>query len=93
MSKHEPDGRINKYHIPNREKACELLELVSNTQGGCPLKEIATQLSIPHTTALLITETLLDANYLAQNEEGGFPLGTSLVQLGVKALDRATYRS
>lgn len=82
-----------KYHIPNLGKACEVLELVSDTPGGLLLKEITAQLSIPRTTALRITETLLDANYLARNEDGGFTLGTSLVLLGVKALDNLDIRS
>ena len=83
---------MNKYTIPNLGKACNVLELVSNTTGGCLLKEISAQLSIPRTTALRITETLLDANYLARNEEGAFTLGTSLVRLGVKALDNLDIR-
>jgi len=83
---------MNKYHIPNLGKACEVLELISNTPGGCPLQELVVQLRIPRTTALRITQTLLDASYLAQNEEGGFTLGTSLVQIGVKALDNLDIR-
>lgn len=83
---------MNKYHIPNLGKACDVLDLIANTQGGCLLKNIATELSIPRTTALRITETLLDSNYLARNEEGAFTLGTSLVQLGVKALDNLDIR-
>ena len=83
---------MTKYHIPNLGKACEVLELVSNTPNGFLLKEISAQLSIPRTTALRIAETLLDANYLARNEEGAFTLGTALVQLGVKALDNLDVR-
>lgn len=83
---------MNKYHIPNLGKACEVLELISNTAGGCPLKEISATLSIPRTTALRITQTLLAANYLARNEDGAFTLGPSLVQLGVKALDNLDIR-
>ncbi|MDF7801000.1 IclR family transcriptional regulator [Pontiellaceae bacterium B1224] len=83
---------MNKYHIPNLGKACDVLELISNTPGGCPLKDISASLSIPRTTALRITQTLLEANYLARNEEGAFTLGPSLVQLGVKALDNLDIR-
>lgn len=83
---------MNTYHIPNLGKACDVLALISNTKGGCLLKEIAAKLSIPRTTALRITETLLAANYLARNETGAFTLGPSLVQLGVKALDHLDIR-
>jgi IclR family acetate operon transcriptional repressor len=83
---------MNKYHIPNLGKACEVLELISNTPGGLRLKEISRQLDIPRTTALRITQTLLDADYLAPNEEGAFTLGTALVQIGVKALDQLDIR-
>ncbi len=84
---------MNKYNIPNLGKACEVLELVSNTPGGCVLQELVVKLRIPRTTALRITETFLNANYLARNEDGAFTLGTSLVQLGVKALDNLDIRS
>lgn len=92
LSIYEHSGRMNKYHIPNLGKACEVLGLVSGIQGGCLLKEISAKLQIPRTTALRITETLLDANYLARNEEGAFTRGTALVQLGVKALDSLDIR-
>jgi DNA-binding IclR family transcriptional regulator len=83
---------MNKYHIPNLGKACEVLNLISNTVGGCPLQEFVVRLKIPRTTALRITETLLDSGYLARNEDGRFTLGTSLVLLGVKALDNLDIR-
>jgi len=84
---------MNKYHIPNLRKACEVLELISNTHDGCLLQELVVQLRIPRTTALRITETLTDANYLAKNEAGGFTLGPALVQIGAKALDNLDIRS
>lgn len=83
---------MNKYHIPNLGKACEVLELIGKTPHGCRLKEISEKLAIPRTTALRITETLLDANYLARSEEGTYTLGPSLVQLGVRALDNLDIR-
>jgi len=84
---------MNKYHIPNLDAACQVLNHISNSQIECRLKDIVTALSIPRTTALRITQTLLDAQYLAKSEEGGFTLGTALVRLGVKALDNLDIRS
>jgi DNA-binding IclR family transcriptional regulator len=84
---------MNKYHIPNLGKACKVLERVANSPEGCSLKAIVAELDIPRTTALRITETFLDANFLARNEEGAFTLGPSLVHLGVMALDSLDIRS
>lgn len=83
---------MNKYHIPNLGKACEVLKLVSGHPGKYRLREIAHELAIPRTTALRITQTLLDAGFLALNESEAFTLGTALVQLGVKALDHLDIR-
>ncbi len=58
------------YHIPNLGKACEVLEFVADTPEGSPLKDIAATLNIPRTTALRITQTLLNAGFLDQNDEG-----------------------
>jgi len=83
---------MNKYRIPNLENACRVLDLISNTPRGCLLKEIAAELKIPRTTALRITQTLLEADYLAQKDDGELILGSTLVQLGVKALDAIDIR-
>ena len=84
---------MNKYHIPNLEKACNVMMLISNAPAGLTLKEIFKTLDIPRTTALRITQTLLSANYLARNDNGRLTLGTTLVQIGVKALDNLDIRS
>lgn len=78
---------MQTYLIPNLGKACQVLDLVSKSANGCLLKEISKQLAIPRTTALRITQTLLQADYLVQKDDGCFVLGSALVQLGVKALD------
>ncbi|MDF7808271.1 IclR family transcriptional regulator [Pontiellaceae bacterium B12219] len=83
---------MNKYHIPNLGKACDVMELIGNSPRGLSLKEIFQPLEIPRTTALRITQTLLSAGFLAENAEGKFTLGTSLVQIGVKALDNLDIR-
>jgi len=93
MFKYEQTASMNKYYIPNLGKACEVLELISDTSDGCLLKEISVQLSIPRTTALRITQTLLEANYLTQKDEGELVLGNAMVRLGVKALDNLDIRS
>ncbi len=83
---------MNKYHIPNLGKACEVMERIADTPDGCLLKTLSSELDIPRTTALRITRTLLDAGFLAENEAGALTLGTTLVQLGVKALDHLDIR-
>jgi len=84
---------MSKYHIPNLGKACEVLDLVADTPGGLQLKVISAKLEIPRTTALRITQTLLDAGFLAESEDGHLTMGTSLVHIGVKALDNLDMRS
>lgn len=83
---------MSRYRIPNLAKACEVLDWISRRPGGGRLKELAGELQIPRTSALRITETLLEAGYLARNEDGAFTLGTALVQIGVKALDQLDIR-
>lgn len=84
---------MNKYHIPNLGKACKVMELTGDSPGGLTLKEITHALEIPRTTALRITQTLLDAGFLVESDNGKLALGTTLVQLGVKALDNLDIRS
>jgi len=83
---------MNKYHIPNLGKACEVMTLIGDAPGGLTMKEIFQTLVIPRTTALRITQTLLDAGFLTESDEGKLTLGTSLVQIGVKALDHLDIR-
>jgi IclR family acetate operon transcriptional repressor len=92
LSKYEQTEGMNKYHIPNLGKACEVMELIGDSPGGLSLKEIFQPLEIPRTTALRITQTLLSSGFLAKNDEEKFTLGTSLVQIGVKALDNLDIR-
>lgn len=83
---------MNKYHIPNLSKACQVVELICNNPGDLSLKEIHQRLAIPRTTALRITNTLLEANFLAENDHGRLTLGVALVQIGVSALDKLDVR-
>ncbi len=90
---YEHNEAMNKYHIPNLDKACQVIELVANSPGGCSLKELSVQLSIPRTTGLRIVETLQQRHFLDRNEGGLFTLGPALVHLGVMALDNLDIRS
>lgn len=83
---------MKEYLIPNLGKACDVLEFISDTTHGYSLKEISDQLNIPRTTALRITQTLLQADYLAKKDNNSFVLGSAVVQLGVKALDSIDIR-
>ena len=85
-------SRMSKYHIPNLGKACEVLDLISSRPGGYLLKDLTRELEIPRTTALRITETLLDADYLARNEDGALTLGPAMVRIGVRAFDHLEIR-
>jgi len=83
---------MKEYTIPNLSKACGVLEFISDTANGCTLNEISKVLSIPRTTTLRITQTLLQVDFLAQKDDGAFVLGGAIIQLGVKALDSIDIR-
>jgi IclR family acetate operon transcriptional repressor len=83
---------MNKYHIPNLGKACDVMGLIGDTPTGLTLKELVQRLDIPRTTALRITQTLLDAGFLVENDAGRMVPGSSLVQIGIKALDNLNIR-
>lgn len=83
---------MNEYRIPNLGKACQALKLISETPGGLKLKQISSQLGIPRTTALRITQTLLAEGLLTETEEGFLAPGISLIQIGIKALDQVDIR-
>jgi IclR family acetate operon transcriptional repressor len=83
---------MNKYHIPNLDNACLVIDLIANTPQGCALKDISAKLDIPRTSALRIVQTLLHRNFLDKNEDGAFTLGTALVHVGVMALDSLDIR-
>ncbi|MDZ8119165.1 IclR family transcriptional regulator [Pontiella agarivorans] len=83
---------MNKYHIPNLGKACEVMKQIADHPGGIALKEISQSLEIPRTTALRITQTLLEDGFLAETDNGTLTLGPTLVQVGVKALDNLDIR-
>ncbi len=83
---------MNHYHIPNLGKACAVLERVADIPGGCLLKELSATLGIPRTTVLRITQTLLEADFLARKDDGRFTLGSAVVRLGVRALDNLDLR-
>lgn len=84
---------MTRYHIPNLDNACRVIEMVAMTSDGSTLKEISSTLSIPRTTALRITETLLERHFLSRKETGAFTLGPAMVHLGVLALDSLDIRA
>ena len=83
---------MQKYNIPNLDKACLVIEKIAGSVDGCTLKELSEQLEIPHTSALRITQTLINRGFLAKNEKGRFTAGTTLVHIGVMALDNLDIR-
>lgn len=92
MFKCEHHADMKNYCIPNLKNACDVLNLISESSTGIPLKTISSSLSIPHTTALRITQTLRQADYIAQKDDHTYVLGSAVVQLGIKALDNIDIR-
>ncbi|MFC5409784.1 IclR family transcriptional regulator [Larkinella bovis] len=77
----------SKYHVPNLERALQLLELLAKYPGGLGLTEISTLLSFPNNSTFRIAMTLLDFGYLIRDEASKqFTLSGKLLSLGYAAV-------
>lgn len=77
----------SKYHVPNLERALEILELLSKNAQGLTINEIATMLNFPRNSVYRITSTLNASGFLNRDEETKtFHLSLKLLSVGIKAL-------
>jgi DNA-binding IclR family transcriptional regulator len=84
--KNESD-ETNKYHVPNLERALQIMELLAQRPGGLGVTEISNLLNIPKNSAFRIAMTLYNFGYL--NREDGmksFTLSGKLLSLGYAAV-------
>ncbi len=80
-------GTPSKYHVPNLERALEIIELLANNSQGLNSSEISTQSNIPRNSIFRITATLFDRGYLNRDEDTkAFQLSQKLLVLGYNAL-------
>ncbi|QIP13877.1 IclR family transcriptional regulator [Spirosoma aureum] len=77
----------SKYHVPNLERALQLLELLAKHPSGLGLSEISNLLNFPNNSTFRIAMTLLDFGYLNRDEASKqFTLSGKLLSLGYAAV-------
>jgi DNA-binding IclR family transcriptional regulator len=81
-----PD-EASKYHVPNLERALQLMELLAHHPAGLNLTEISNALDFPKNSTFRIAMTLLDFGYLLRDEASKqFTLSGKLLALGYAAV-------
>ncbi|GAB2777965.1 IclR family transcriptional regulator [Rhabdobacter roseus] len=77
----------SKYHVPNLERALQLMELLAQHPAGLGITEISNLLQIPKNSTFRIATTLLNFGYLARDESSkAFTLSGKLLSLGYAAV-------
>ncbi len=77
----------SKYHVPNLERALQLLELLVNFPTGLGITEISNKLQFPKNSTFRIATTLHNFGYLNRDENSkAFSLSGKLLSLGYAAV-------
>jgi DNA-binding IclR family transcriptional regulator len=77
----------SKYHVPNLERALQILELLAKHPAGLGITEISTILDFPKNSTFRIAMTLLNFGYLNRDEGmKSFTLSGKLLSLGYTAV-------
>lgn len=77
----------NKYHVPNLERALQMMELLAKHPAGLGLTEISNLLDFPKNSTYRIAMTLLNFGYLYREENAKtFTLSGKLLSLGYAAV-------
>ena len=81
------NDEASKYHVPNLERALQMLELLAQHPAGLGITEISNLLNFPKNSTFRIAMTLLNFGYL-NREEGmkSFTLSGKLLSLGYTAV-------
>ncbi|WP_169853313.1 IclR family transcriptional regulator [Anaerohalosphaera lusitana] len=81
------NGESSKYHVPNLERALEILELLSEHGEGLSLTSVVEKLGYPKNSVFRITKTLLDRGYLRRADDTKvFTLTHKMLTLGYGAV-------
>jgi len=83
------NGKLDsQYHVPNLERALEIMELLSSRPGGVGMAEIAKLMNYPANSVFRILSTLEERGYvLREPESKKYSLSRKLLALGYQALD------
>ena len=77
----------SEYHVPNLERALEILELLASHPAGLTVAQICEMLHIPRNSVFRITSTLFNYEYLTRDEETKeFRVSYKLLTIGYSAL-------
>lgn len=78
---------LERYHVPNLERALAILELLAKHPDGLSMVEIAGTLEFPNNSVYRITSTLFNHGYLNRDEHSKrFSLSRKLLALGFASL-------
>jgi DNA-binding IclR family transcriptional regulator len=81
------DQELQRYHVPNLDRALTILELLAQHPDGLSMIEIAGILDFPNNSVYRITSTLFDHGYLSRDEHSKrFSLTRKLLALGYASL-------
>lgn len=81
------NGGSSKYHVPNLERALQMMELLSKHPIGLGITEISNRLEFPKNSTFRIATTLLNFGYLNREENSkAFTLSGKLLSLGYSAV-------
>jgi len=79
----------SRYHVPNLERALDLVELLKDRREGLTLSAAARELGISANMAYRVAVTLAGRGYLERDPESRrYRLGARLLGLGTAAADR-----
>lgn len=81
------EQELQRYHVPNLDRALAILELLAQHPDGLSMIEIAGVLDFPNNSVFRITSTLFDHGYLHRDENSKrFSLTRKLLALGYASL-------
>jgi len=81
----------SKYHVPNLERALDILELLAKHPAGLTVADITKTLQISRNSVFRITATLINHEYLLRDEETkALLLSQKLLSMGYSALGEET---
>lgn len=84
---------MDDYTVKSVDKACQLIEMVSDHPDGVGITELATQAGMYKSTVHRLLTTLMKRGYIEQEEATGkYKLGYTLLDMGMKLLSSIDLR-
>ena len=84
---------MDDYTVKSVDKACQLIEMVSDHPEGIGITELAAQAGMYKSTVHRLLTTLMKRGYIEQEESTGrYKLGYTLLDMGMKLLSSIDLR-